>query len=301
MTALVVSVILNSNHRADTLQCLRSLARQTYRHRHDIVLDNQSTDGSAEAIRRDYPDVEIITLEDNRGYAGNNNVGVRAAMARGADWILVLNEDTTLAPDCLERLVEIGDRDPRVGILGPMVYHDDEPDVIQSAGGMLGRSWRSTHLGKNERDRGQYVTPHQVEWISGCGLMVRRAVVGDVGALDERFFLYWEETEWCTRAREAGWRIIHVPAAKMWHKGVQRAPRPTPSQIYYDARNHLLLLATHRAPLVAWLYVWGQLLRTLVSWTVRPKWRAMSAHRNALWHGIVDFIRQRWGQMPQRG
>lgn len=296
----VICVILNTNRREDTLECLASLQGSTYENHLQMVLDNRSTDGSVEAIRSRFPAAQIIQLADNLGYAGNNNVGIRRALAQDADWVFVLNEDTVLAPDCLTKLVEVGESDPQIGIVGPMVYHYDEPDIIQSAGGRLGRGWESLHLAVDEPDQGQFVQPHPVDWVSGCGIMVRGAVIQQVGAIDERYFYYWEETEWCLRAGRAGWRIMHVPQAKLWHKGVQRDHRPQPSVTYYATRNQLLTLAKHHAPPIAWALAWGQLLRTLTSWTVKPKWRSKRAHRKAMWHGMVDFLRQRWGQMPQQ-
>jgi GT2 family glycosyltransferase len=116
--------------------------------------------------------------------------------------------------------------------------------------------------------------------------------------LDERFFYYWEETEWCLRSTRAGWRILHAPQARLWHKGVQRDYRPKPSVAYYNTRNRLLVLAKHRAPLYTWLVVWGQIARTLTSMSVRPKWRASRSHRDAMLRGTIDFLRQRWGQGP---
>ena len=292
----IVTIILNTNRRDDTLACLASLQQATYQNHSIIVLDNGSTDGSVQVIRSSFPAVQIIELANNRGYAGNNNVGIRAALTQQADWVFVLNEDTILAPDCLAHLVKVGQSDPHIGIVGPMVYHHDEPDVIQSAGGRLGRYWQSRHIAQNEPDRGQFTTPHRVEWISGCAILVRRAVIEQVGMLDERFFYYWEETEWCLRASKQGWCIMHVPQAKLWHKGVQRDYRPSPSVTYYNTRNRFLMLAKHQAPLTAWVVAWGQTLRTLTSWTIKPKWRSMHEHRDAMWQGVLDFVRHRWGK-----
>ena len=296
----VITVILNTNRREDTLACLDSLALSTYPHHSSIVLDNDSTDGSVEAIRTRFPQVEIIPLAENRGYAGNNNVGIRAALDRGADWVLVLNEDTVLDPECIAQMVRVGESDLLIGILGPMVYHYDEPDVIQTAGGRFGRHLAATHLAQNEPDLGQFPKPHQVDWISGCAILVRQATMGDVGILDERFFYYWEETEWCLRAGKSGWKIIHVPQARLWHKGVQRDYRPGPSVTYYNTRNRFLMLAKHGAPLKTWLYVGWEIVSRLASWSLKPQWRHMQPHRDALWQGTLDFLRQRWGPMPSR-
>ena len=296
MTApYVVSVILNTNRRQDTLDCLASLAHSTYQPHTALVVDNASTDGSVEAIRAAFPETQFVALAENRGYAGNNNVGLEWAVKHGADWVLILNEDTVLDPEALARLVEVGLSDAHIGIVGPMVYHFDEPDVIQTAGGVLGPHWFAGLMGYNERDRGQYHDPRPVEWISGCAMLARRALIEQVGLFDERFFIYWEEIDWCLRARKAGWQLMQVPQAKLWHKGVRRNYTPTPSVTYYTTRNRFLLLAKNHASLSTWLVSVASTLRTLSSWTIRPKWREMRPHRDAMLQGLWDFARRRWG------
>jgi GT2 family glycosyltransferase len=292
----VVTIILNTNRRDDTLACLASLATGTYERHTVLVLDNASTDGSVAAIREHFPAVEIVALQANKGYAGNNNVGIAAALAKGADWVFVLNEDTILAPDCIAQLVAIGESSPQIGIVGPLVFHHDEPGVVQSAGGRMGKGWDAWHLAQNEPYSNQFAGPQPVDWVSGCAIMVRRAVIEQVGPLDERFFYYWEETEWCLRARLAGWQIQFVPQAQLWHKGVQRDYRPKPSVAYYDTRNHLLMMAKHHAPLSAWLVTGSRRLRTLASYSLRPKWRAKKAHRDAIIRGWRDFFLRRLGK-----
>jgi len=295
---LVYIVILNTNRRDDTLACLKTLSKSTYSNLKIIVLDNKSSDDSVDAIHSAFPEIQIVDLTENLGYAGNNNVGIEEAIKRGADWVLVLNEDTILDPDCLTELVKVGENDPKIGIVGPMVYHYDEPNIIQSAGGILGKYWQSRHLGQNELDQGQFQVPHRVEWISGCAIMVRKTAIEQAGMLDANFFIYWEETEWCIRIVRSGWQIIHVPQAKIWHKGVQRDYQPKPSFTYYGTRNHLLTLSKHQAPLGVQLFNWMQIFRTLLSWSIKPKWADKREHRNAMWKGVVDFLQRRWGQMP---
>lgn len=294
----IFTVILNTNRREDTLACLASLARSSYPANTVIVLDNASTDGSVQAIGAAFPEVQVIALQANLGYAGNNNVGIRAALAQGADWVFVLNEDTILHERCLETLVRVGESDPSIGMVGPLVYHYDEPTVIQSAGGMLTRFWEAKHLGMNQEDRRQFTRPYRVDYVSGCALLVRRALVEQVGAIDERFFYYWEETEWCMRAARAGWQLLLVPEAKLWHKGVQRDYRPKPGVAYYNTRNRLLLMAKHRASFATWFGATSQIARTMASMSIRPKYRPLRRHRDAMVRGTFDFLRQRWGQGP---
>jgi GT2 family glycosyltransferase len=296
---LVVTIVLNNNRREDTLTCLASLEKTTYQNHKIIVLDNATTDGSIEAVISAFPHVEIVELTRNLGYAGNNNIGINIAREKGADWVFVLNEDTRVDPACITEMVAVGERDATVGVVGPMVYHFNEPDVIQSAGGILSQAWDPVHLGQNETDQGQYSAPHSVDWISGCAIMVRRTFIEQNGLLDERFFCYEEETEWCLRGKKSDWRIIHVPQAKIWHKGVQRDYTPKPYVTYYITRNKFLMLNKHQAPARIWVSTWAQTLRTLVSWTVKPKWRNKHEHRNAMWHGALDYLRRRWGEWQQ--
>lgn len=296
---LVVCVVLNTNHREDTLECIASINKNTYDNAKTILLDNDSTDGTLQAAETLFPKVKTIELSQNLGYAGNNNVGIKAAMELGADWIFILNEDTILAPECISRLVEVGGSNPNIGIVGPMVYHHNEPEIIQSAGGCTDKYFHAWHLGQDEADKGQYQTTHEVDWISGCGIMVRRTLIDQIGGIDERFYYYVEEFELCLRAKEAGWKIINVPKAKLWHKGVQRNYVPKPSVTYYATRNRLLLLSKHHAKPTIWIGIFWQYLRTFTSWTIKPKWRKKRQHRNAMVRGIVDFLHHRFGQMPE--
>lgn len=294
---LLYVIVLTNKRRDDTLACLESLSQSEYQNMKVILLDNQSTDDSLELVAQSYPEVEIIRLHENLGYAGNNNVGIRAALERGAEWVFVLNDDTTLDPACLSALIAVGQNDPTIGILGPLVYHFDEPQVIQSAGGALGDDWISMHLGMDEPDRGQYGSVREVEWISGCAILVRRATIDQVGMLDSEYFLYWEEIEWCIRAREAGWRIVNVPHARLWHKGVQRHYQPKPYVTYYVTRNRLHTLAKHHAPWQVRMTALFGVLKTLLSWSVKPRWSSRREHRDAMWMGLVDFLHHRTGPM----
>jgi len=296
LSPFIVVIILNTNRRYDTLECLKSVTSNNYPSYRVIVLDNASTDGSVEAIQNEFSNVQIVKLEKNLGYTGNNNVGFQKALEQGADWVLVLNEDTTMAPDCIDLLVKAGERDEKIGIVGPMVYHYDEPEVIQSAGAEMDRLWKSRHRGMNEDDQGQFSQSREVDWVSGCALLIRRKVLEHLGRFDERFFYYNEEVDLCFRARRSGWKVLFDPEAKLWHKGVQRKYSPSPSVTYYDTRNYLLFLEKNDAPIRVKFFTWVDYLKRLVSWSIRPRWRSKRLHRDAMWHGMVDYINRRWGK-----
>ncbi len=293
----VAIIILNWNGREDTLACLESLARLEYPSFHIIVVDNGSTDGSPETIRRAFPQTEVLETGANLGYAGGNNRGLKAALARPFPYILLLNNDTLVAPDFLTHLVRAADR--TAGIVGPTIYYADRPEVIWTAGGAI--DWRrgdTRMIGLDAVDRGQFGTvPREVDFVSGCAMLVRRDVPERIGLLDERFFLYYEEVEWCVRARRAGFRILHVPQAKVWHRIAPQAQAESPTVHYYMTRNRLLFLALTGAGWRAWLSTAADYVRTLLSWSLRPRWRHKGRQRRAMARAIADAWRGRWGPL----
>jgi GT2 family glycosyltransferase len=290
------AVIVNFGRRAEVLDVLRSLSQSSTPVEHVFVLNYGLPESVQDEQRAAYPGVHATTLSVNRGYAGNNNLGIHAALQSGADWVLVLNDDVELDARCIELLLAAGATDPRIGMIGPRLYHYDEPDVIQSDGGLFDASWRAAHAAQNERDYGTPMLPSDMAWLSGCVLLVRRALIEQTGMLDERFFLYWEEVEWCRRAIREGWRIVHEPAARAWHKGVQRNYRPRPEVSYYMTRNRLLLLSLHRAPLRAWITAWGETAHAQIGSLLH---RRAPENRRMAWRGLCDFLRGRFGPLSQ--
>jgi len=290
----ISAVVVNFGRRAETLDLLRSLAVSSASVDSVFVLNYGVPELSCTEQRNACPGVRSTMLLENRGYAGNNNLGLRAAVRGGADWVLVLNDDVELDPRCIEKMLGVGESDARIGMVGPRLYHHDEPTVIQSGGGLFDANWRASHALQNVRDDGAPAPTYDAAWLSGCVLLVRRPLIEQVGMLDERFFLYWEEVEWCRRARRAGWRIVHVPSARSWHKGVTREYRPRPEVSYYMTRNRLLLLQLHQAPLRAWAAAWKDIVRGQLSlWRVHD-----DAHRRMARLGVRDFLRGRFGPLP---
>jgi GT2 family glycosyltransferase len=290
--------VLAHNEKANLLECLRSVALQDYPRVRTVVVDNDSRDGSPDAVRDRFPHAELIETGANLGYAEGNNVGLRRSLADGVDYVLVLNADVVVAPDAVTHLVDALQRTPQAAFAGPLVYHFTEPSVIQSAGGLRTPDWRFVHRGPNDPDEGQYRATEPVAWATGCALLARTAALRRIGLLDPAFFIYYEEVDWCLRAAAAGYQVLFVPAAKVWHKGVQRDYAPTPRVTYLFARNELLLLTKHRAGMPAVIRALARHLRTLVSWSVRPRWRSKRAHRAALAAALCDFLRRRYGPPP---
>jgi hypothetical protein len=302
MAARVLIIILCHNGVELTLACLDSLRRLPRGQADVLLVDNASTDGTAATLRARYPEVTLIETGANLGFAAGNNVGLRYALERGYEWALLLNNDTEVAPDLLDQLLAIC-ADPTIGVAGPTIYYHDRPDVIWSAGGAIDwRRGRSIMRGLDLPYPGQDQQPQDVAFVTGCALLARCAALAQAGLLDERFGMYYEETEWCVRITRAGWRCVYAPRAQMWHKIRPAQQAVAPQIIYYMTRNRLLFLRLTRAPLRAWLH--ALLLqdgRTWCSWRLRPRWRGYAAQRAALRRGWRDFVRQRFGMIAWEG
>lgn len=286
----VVIIILTFNSASHIRECLASLAMLDYPNFEVVVVDNASTDDTVKLAQTDTPAPKVLANEMNLGYAEGNNVGLRYALSANADYALVLNDDVIVARDFLTQLVRAAQADPHAALLGPIIYHHSTPAVIQSAGGALG-NWTFPHRGINEPERGQFNRVESVVWLSGCAILARCGALERIGLFDPDYFMYWEDVDWCLRAQEHGYNVLFVPQAKLWHKGVQVAYEPSPRVAYYMARNELYLLAKHRANLIVQIKSWGKYIRTIISYTVRPKWKNKRAHRNAqvkaLWHVLT--------------
>jgi len=216
----IAVVVLAWNGRDLTLDCLRSLAAVKTGNLHILLVDNGSSDDTVGAVRA-LGDTRVSVLENgaNLGYAAGNNAGIRQALSDGADYILLLNNDTLVDPLFVDELLAAMNTDAAVGIAAPKIYFSDPRDQIWFAGGEV-HLWRGTarHTGIREMDRGQYDTPHDIDYASGCALFARRAVFERAGLLDPAYQAYFEDTDLCLRARNAGFRIRFVPTAHVWHR-----------------------------------------------------------------------------------
>jgi GT2 family glycosyltransferase len=293
----VVAIVLNWNSGPDCLTCLAALARTDYAPLRVLVVDNGSTDGSVDAIRAAMPEVEVLELGVNCGYAAGNNRGIAWALARGAQYVWILNPDVLVDPACLRTLIAGADGVDRAGLLAPAVYFRESPDVLFSAGGVLRAGW-AVHRGIGERDTGQYAAPAEVDFLTGCALLASRRMIEVAGGMDERFFLYAEDVEWSMRARAAGFRVVAVPGARAWHPDTRRRDDCSARLTYYLARNHLMLIRMHHLGAAALVRHLTRHAVTLLSWSVRPRWRYRRAQRDALWRALMDFARGRMGPAP---
>jgi len=304
-----ISIILvNWNGKKDTLACLASL-RQVKSQKSppkadqplaekvkSIIVDNGSTDDSVEVIREKFPDVEVLETGKNLGFVGGNNVGIRRALEGGADFVWLLNNDTSVDKNALVALLEAC-KDPRVGIAGSKIYFasgreyhkerytkEDRGHVLWYAGGLI--DWQNmyaSHRGVDEVDKGQYDKTEETPFITGCSMMVKKQVFGKVGLLDEIFFAYLEDVDFCLRAKRAGYKLLYVPQSVVWHKNAGSSGVGSGLHQYYMTRNRLLVGMRYAS------------LRTKFALT-REAWRFVltgpSIYRNA----VIDAMTGKWGK-----
>jgi GT2 family glycosyltransferase len=259
----VVIVNYNGRHLLDA--CLRSVRDQAPAPDRVIVVDNGSSDGSLRHLRAAWPDVAAVDAGDNLGFAEGNNVGIRAALAEGLEYILLLNNDAQLVPGALARLVgALESAGTAAWAAAPKILYHVDPGVIWSAGGRFDW-WRglSVDRGWNERDVGQYDRPELMEFANACCLLVRAGVFQKVGLLDPEYFMYFEDSELAARAGRTGSRVAYVPDARVLHAvqgGATAVGGSSPTALYYWTRNRGRFISRNvpgrLRRLVAHAYVW---------------------------------------------
>jgi len=218
--AAVAVVVLNWNGRELTLDCIRSLLEIPTPGVEIILVDNASSDGTVDAVSAEFGGrVTLIVNDDNLGFAGGNNVGIRHALEGGAEFVLLLNNDTVVDPGLVDHLLRPFSGAPGVGVTGPKIYYYTPADQIWFAGGQVYLARGTTrHIGIRETDHGQFDDEREVDYITGCALMARREVFETSGLLDPSYVAYYEDVDFCMRARRAGYRILYAPGGKVWHK-----------------------------------------------------------------------------------
>lgn len=242
------AVVLSWNGREDTLACLDSLAR--VEGLAVVCVDNGSSDGSPQAIRERFPRVTLIEAGANLGYAAGNNLGIRHALAAGAEWVMLVNNDATVAGDVIDGFEAARRACPRAGMLAGKVYFAERPHTIWFAGQrvseLLGYSGRPRGYGR--RDGPRYARVRATGRAVGALMAVSRELVEAVGLLDEDLFAYVEDVDWALRARAAGWKVVFAPGARAWHRvsastgGELRSTHT----LYYGVRNTIVVLERRR-------------------------------------------------------
>jgi len=301
----VFVILLNWNSVADTILCLRSLDKLDYTDASILVVDNNSTDNSVpelEMFKKNNPalDLEIIKNNENSGFAGGNNIGIDIALERGADYVLLLNNDTEVSPDFITPLLSEAEKNDKAGIITPSIFFYDERDLLWF-GGKTKIEWLrmekaiSNSLFK-KKIYGDLISA-KVNFLTGACMFIKRKVLEEVGGFDERFFLYFEDADLSLRMQKKGWSLFWTPYSKIWHK-VSATTLPSlgsPGMHYYHHRN-IMLLAEKHGPLWVkfYMHIWAflkvskQLFKILLG---RDK-----EISSAIIKGISDYYKRKFGK-----
>jgi GT2 family glycosyltransferase len=278
----VVVIVLNWNGKDDTFACLRSLQRLGYGNFRVVVVDNGSEDGSESALRELFPELDILQTGANLGFAGGNNEGLRWALEHGADYALVLNNDTEVEAGLLDALVDRAESDPDIGIVGASIAYADRSDVLWAFGG--GRfdvaTGRVRHVQRAVDETTLASRGHVHFYVTGCTMLLRRRLLDEVGMFDTSYFHFCEDVDLCLRAEAAGFAVAVAPKARLVHKVSATTRLHSPLFLYYNLRSRLRLVQrfgpegapSTRALVILWLRLWRPALLSGMGWS---GWRAL--------------------------
>jgi GT2 family glycosyltransferase len=299
----VAVVVVNFNGTADTLRCLESLARLQSGRGPTIVVDNGSTPDASVEIATAHPWAIVIRREVNGGWAGGNNEGIKYAQGLGVDRVILLNNDTTVSPDLVDRLVAAARIQPEYGILGPVICFMEEPSAVMTDGCDFNVAGEPGFFHRHPvaiSTQGE-ADVTEVDIVNGCCMMIDTEVFRRIGLIDERFFLIHEESDFCLRARLAGFRSGVLGEPLVWHKGSSSFQRTGQGiQRYYDARNLYLLLKKHRATCRGGrgrLKSWGGYVRYVYHRYCIERELGESKAAEAVARGLLDALSGRFGAL----
>jgi GT2 family glycosyltransferase len=237
----VAVVVPNYNGGAPLLETLNAVLQSDCQVESVVVVDDCSSHDSAlRSIVSDFSDVVLLRNTKNLGFAATANKGVAEALRRGADYVLLLNNDAVVSPSAVQLLLDALVKDRTIGAVMPLVYFYSEPELIQSAGLLVNRNTgRSSQVGLRQRNNGQFTRIEDREGLHGCAIMIARRAWENVGRLWEPYYAYYEDVDWCVRARDHGYRTCLVPQAHVWHHGGHSFDHASPRYVYLLLRNRL--------------------------------------------------------------
>ncbi len=289
--------IISVNYNGVDLTCamLDSLRRNVTMPLEIIIVDNGSACDEAALLRRRYPEITAIRSEENRGFAGGNNLGIQAATG---DYLLLLNNDTEVADDTLHLLAEALDADPTLGAVCPKIRFFAPPQAIQFAGytPLTRITLRNALLGFGCADDGTFDHPHDTPYAHGAAMLIRRSAIEKAGQMPEAYFLYYEELDWSETIRRAGYRIGYEPRTTVFHKESATTGQQSPLRTYYLTRNRLLFARRNRRGAERLLSIGYQLGIALPKSLAVTLLHGRCDLAKAAAKGALDFLRNKTGQ-----
>lgn len=237
----VAVVVLNYKVSELILKCIDSIRKSDYENLLIIVVDNNSGDGVEQGLRVKGEGSRVIFIQnkENLGYTGGNNEGIKKALDMQSDYVFILNPDTIIKQNTIRELVAGGESN-QAGIIGPKIYFENSKKIWFAGGIVDINNVLGSHKGVDEEDSGQYDKNEETEYVTGAAMMVKSEVFKKIGLFDEKYFLYYEDSDFCFRARKAGFKIMYIPKAVVFHANAKSTGLGSPLQDYFITRNRML-------------------------------------------------------------
>ncbi len=289
MNPKVFVIILTYNGKDDTIECINSVKKIDYDNYEIIVVDNASTDGTVEELKKRFPEVKIIETGANLGYTGGNNTGVEYALKKGCDYIFILNNDTKVDKNLLNETVKTYEKGEKIGIVGIMELNYFKPEIIESVGGRIDWLTVGRHArGAGERDKGQYNKEIDVNFVSGVGFLISRKVIEKEGLFDPLFVTYLDDTDLCARLSNKGYNLVVNPKAKIWHKVSNTTKNMSGYALYYITRNKYLFMKKNATRKDFWKFIRYYFIRVFPREIKRYVTRGNLAHLKIYLKSIIS-------------
>ncbi len=285
MKSLVSIITINYNESEVTLDLLESIRKLSYPNYEIIVVDNASPNDNPEIIKEKYPEVVLIKSEENLGFAGGNNLGVKQAKG---DYLLFINNDTIVPQDFIEPLVETLQKDETIGMVSPKIKFHWDPTLIQYAGYTPMSHWtiRNNSIGYHQKDDGDFDRAGETQSIHGAAMMVPKSVVDNVGMMTEIYFLYYEEHDWAEMVKRAGYKIYYQPKSYILHKESVSTGKFSPLKTYYISRNRILFARRNFKPFQLFISLLFQSFVSIPKNTLMFIARREFEHLKAFWRAV---------------
>lgn len=249
MDKKVSIILLNYRGVKDTLECVESLERIDYENYEIIVVDNHSEDGSYEILKEKIGGRHIlIEAPDNGGFAKGNNIGIDYAINNGADFVLLLNNDTLVIENFLSEMIGCSERHSDAGIVGCKILYNSQRDTIWYGGGEIDlKRFYGYHYGEGQKDSAIYNEEKEISFTTGCVMLLPRETILKAGKLPEEYFMYYEDVDYCLRVQRAGYKIYYCPSAAVYHKvSASTGGDESPFAVRYNTRNRIIFMNKYK-------------------------------------------------------
>lgn len=288
--ALVVTIIPNWNLKKDLGECLDSVINSNYPYQKIVVVDNASEDGSQEFIKSHYPDVHLIAFSINQGYASALNAGIDWAIQQQAAYIFALNNDTVIHFDTISKLIQTMEINEKIGIAAPKILYYNKPNKIYSVGDRKYNYFPlPISIGKNQNNSSKYTGIIDFDYVTGCAMMIRMSCIQHVGLFDTSYFMYYEDSDFCRRVKNSGYRIVCQCDTTILHKCGLSSDLDKKNIIRIRAKNRMIFYKRYRhgpSAFLTFVFLWLIAIWRSIEFIFHHQSELIKPYLSGLWEGF---------------